>query len=136
MLFSFPSCIFLIIFIFSCYWKKIKYSAVCEFPNQLFSKIIILFWNKEYYFILMRFLLPFIQCHVYILALDLLIYFDCRLCLNEETSECVILIMLNVRATLLMVTSKTLFAVVARWMTRTVTRKGSHLPSPFLNHFS
>lgn len=100
MLFSLPSCIFLIIFIFSCYWKKIKYSAVCEFPNQLFSKIIILFWNKEYYFILMRFLLPFIQCHVYILALDLLLYFDCRLCLNEETSECVILIMLNVRATL------------------------------------
>lgn len=131
MLISFRSCFFFliisIIFIFSCYWEKIKYPTVCYFPNQWFSKIVPLFWNKEFFFHFDAILSMFYTMSC-ILTLDLsnvlvvelqsqlqieLLSFDCRLYLNEETRECAILIMLKAHAPYLMVTSKCLRCIPA-----------------------
>lgn len=103
MLISFRSCFFSPNHIYHLYFQlllgenKILYT-VCYFPNQWFSKIVPLSWNKDFFFILMQFLVCFTQCHV-ILTLELsnvlvfelysqlqikLLSFDCRLYPNEK----------------------------------------------------
>lgn len=132
MVISFRSCFFSPNHIYHLYFQlllgenKILYT-VCYFPNQWFSKIVPLFWNKEFFFHFDAILSMFYTMSC-ILTLDLsnvlvvelqsqlqieLLSFDCRLYLNEETRECAILIMLKAHAPYLMVTSKCLRCIPA-----------------------
>lgn len=132
MLISFRSCFFFliifIIFIFSCYWEKIKYSIqYAIFQINGFLKLYLYSEIKNFFFHFDAILSMFYTMSC-ILTLDLsnvlvvelqsqlqieLLSFDCRLYLNEETRECAILIMLKAHAPYLMVTSKCLRCIPA-----------------------